>query len=47
MISLQTGLSGDEHDRYEWVQPEELTRCLPAWVSLVYAEVLGRLGLAT
>ena len=36
-----------EHDRYEWVQAEELTRCLPAWVSLVYAEVLGRLGLAT
>ena len=35
----------DEHDRYEWVRPEELTRCLPAWVPAMYAEVLSSLGL--
>lgn len=29
-----------EHDRYEWVQPEGLDRCLPAWVKEMYLEVL-------
>jgi 8-oxo-dGTP pyrophosphatase MutT (NUDIX family) len=35
----------DEHDRYEWVDPDDLTRCLPAWVHETYREVLGRLDL--
>ena len=30
----------DEHDRYEWVQPDDLDRCLPAWVQEMYREVL-------
>jgi len=30
----------DEHDRYEWVRREGLSRCLPEWVSRMYAEVL-------
>jgi 8-oxo-dGTP pyrophosphatase MutT (NUDIX family) len=33
-----------EHDRYEWVRPSEVTRCLPSWVHQMYAEVLGTLG---
>jgi 8-oxo-dGTP diphosphatase len=35
----------DEHDRYEWVRPNELTRCLPAWVPQMYVDVLSSLGL--
>lgn len=35
----------DEHDRYEWVEPEELTRCLPTWVHAMYADVLRSIGL--
>ena len=31
----------DEHDRYEWVRPEDLVRCLPAWVPALYTEALG------
>ena len=30
----------DEHDRYEWVQPNDLDRCQPAWVHEMYLEVL-------
>ena len=30
----------DEHDRYEWVQPADLDRCLPDWVGEMYREVL-------
>ena len=30
----------DEHDRYEWVEPSDLHRCLPAWVQEMYLEVL-------
>lgn len=30
----------EEHDRYEWVQPEDLGRCLPDWVQEMYLEVL-------
>jgi 8-oxo-dGTP pyrophosphatase MutT (NUDIX family) len=30
----------DEHDRYEWVQPDDLDRCQPAWVKEMYREVL-------
>ena len=30
----------DEHDRYEWVEPGDLHRCLPAWVQEMYLEVL-------
>ena len=33
-----------EHDRYEWVRPEDLSRCLPGWVHEMYVEVLGILG---
>ena len=29
-----------EHDRYEWVKPDDLDRCLPAWVGKMYREVL-------
>jgi 8-oxo-dGTP pyrophosphatase MutT (NUDIX family) len=35
----------DEHDRYEWVRPEDLVRCLPAWVPAMYIEALGIVGL--
>jgi hypothetical protein len=35
-----------EHDRFEWVRPNELTRCLPAWVHAMYTEALTDLGLA-
>lgn len=34
-----------EHDRYEWVRPNELARCLPEWVREMYVEVLGVLEL--
>ena len=37
----------DEHDRYEWVGVESLTRCLPAWVHEMYREVLAGLDLAS
>jgi 8-oxo-dGTP pyrophosphatase MutT (NUDIX family) len=30
----------EEHDRYEWVLPEQLTRCQPAWVHAMYLDVL-------
>jgi len=30
----------DEHDHYEWVQPDDLDRCQPAWVREMYVEVL-------
>jgi 8-oxo-dGTP pyrophosphatase MutT (NUDIX family) len=30
----------NEHDRYEWVEPDGLRRCLPAWVQEMYLEVL-------
>lgn len=30
-----------EHDRYEWVAPRNLDRCLPRWVGEMYQEVLG------
>src|SRR6266542_4572879 len=30
-----------EHDRYEWVQPAEVTRCLPSWVHQMYDEALS------
>jgi 8-oxo-dGTP pyrophosphatase MutT (NUDIX family) len=30
----------DEHDRYEWVEPDDLHRCLPTWVQEMYLEVL-------
>lgn len=33
----------DEHDRFEWVRREELSRCLPAWVGAMYANVLDGL----
>ena len=36
----------DEHDRYEWVRPEDLNRCLPAWVAEMYREVLELIGQA-
>lgn len=36
----------DEHDRFEWVSPNDLARCHPAWVHAMYAEVLSNLGLA-
>jgi hypothetical protein len=36
----------DEYDRYEWVEPAELRRCLPAWVGEMYFEVLGLLDRA-
>jgi 8-oxo-dGTP pyrophosphatase MutT (NUDIX family) len=36
----------DEHDRYEWVEPAQLRRCLPAWVGETYLEVLGLLDRA-
>jgi 8-oxo-dGTP pyrophosphatase MutT (NUDIX family) len=36
----------DEHDRFEWVHPNELTRCLPAWVHTMYMEALSDLELA-
>jgi 8-oxo-dGTP pyrophosphatase MutT (NUDIX family) len=29
-----------EHDRYEWVHPEQLERCRPQWVRDMYEEVL-------
>lgn len=29
-----------EHDRYEWVRPGDLQRCLPSWVGEMYREVL-------
>jgi len=31
----------DEHDRFDWVQPEDLDRCLPPWVGEMYREVIG------
>ncbi len=30
----------DEHDRYEWVRPDDLDRCLPSWVGQMYRDVL-------
>jgi 8-oxo-dGTP diphosphatase len=30
-----------EHDRFEWVRPEQLDRCLPSWVPEMYREVLA------
>lgn len=30
----------DEHDRYEWVRPDDLDRCRPAWLPKMYREVL-------
>ena len=36
----------DEHDRYAWVGPDDLTRCLPTWVHQSYSEVLAKLGLS-
>lgn len=36
----------DEHDRYEWVQPANLDRCLPTWVGEMYLEVLRLAGRA-
>lgn len=36
----------EEHDRFEWVRPNELRRCLPAWVHAVYTDALSDLGLA-
>jgi 8-oxo-dGTP pyrophosphatase MutT (NUDIX family) len=36
----------DEHDRHEWVRPQQLRRCLPAWVHKTYAEVLSNVGLS-
>lgn len=30
----------DEHDRFEWVQPDGLDRCQPDWVKEMYLEVL-------
>lgn len=35
----------DEHDRHEWVRPEQLIRCLPEWVHEMYTEALADLGL--
>lgn len=35
----------DEHDRFEWVRPSELSRCRPAWVHDMYVEVVESLGL--
>ena len=34
----------DEHDRYEWVRPEDLVRCVPAWVPAMYIDALGTVG---
>jgi hypothetical protein len=31
----------DEHDRYEWMQPDDRDRCFPEWVGEMYREVLG------
>jgi 8-oxo-dGTP pyrophosphatase MutT (NUDIX family) len=31
----------DEHDRYEWVELDEVQRCMPAWVAEMYREVLA------
>jgi 8-oxo-dGTP pyrophosphatase MutT (NUDIX family) len=36
-----------EHDRYEWVHPDELSRCLPGWVHAMYTDILTGLGLAS
>ena len=33
----------DEHDRFEWVKPGELDRCLPTWVAEMYWESLETL----
>jgi 8-oxo-dGTP pyrophosphatase MutT (NUDIX family) len=38
-------LLSEEHDRYEWVGSESLTRCLPAWVHELYHDVLRTVGL--
>jgi len=35
----------EEHDRYEWVDPDELDRCQPAWVPAMYLAVLELAGL--
>ena len=35
-----------EHDRYEWIRPDGLDRCLPAWVGEMYREVLDIVGQA-
>ena len=35
-----------EHDRYEWVKPDDLHRCLPVWVGEMYREVLDLVGQA-
>ena len=35
----------EEHDRYEWVGVNDLSRCLPNWVHEMYREVLATLGL--
>lgn len=35
-----TVVLSDEHDRYEWVGVDELSRCLPMWVHEMYREVL-------
>jgi 8-oxo-dGTP pyrophosphatase MutT (NUDIX family) len=36
----QTVHLSDEHDRHEWVRPDGLDRCQPAWVHEMYLEVL-------
>jgi 8-oxo-dGTP pyrophosphatase MutT (NUDIX family) len=33
----------DEHDAYEWVGVDGLSRCLPDWVQHAYREVLQQL----
>ena len=35
----------DEHDEFEWVGLDGLTRCLPSWVHDAYREVLQKLAL--
>ena len=35
----------DEHDRYEWVRPDGLGRCLPSLVRELYVGGLDALGL--
>ena len=34
----------DEHDRYEWVEPDELDRCRPTWVRAMYLEMIKLAG---
>ena len=33
-----------EHDRFEWVRPDELERCRPPWLADVYRELLTYRG---